>query len=270
MKEMSLKDIQDFSLDILQKVDIYCINNRIDYSLGYGALIGAIRHHNIIPWDDDIDIIMTRPNYNRFVESFNKSTFASENSMRLIAPELGNGYFSIARVCDMSHTIVKKYYKWTDESTGLWIDIFPIDSLPDDGGATLRSQNDKCWFLCGSSAPISMDYSLKRNLKTLGKKLLYCLGDRGKEIRIYNSMIAKLPPYGSTDLVCNFGSPYGIKDTHRRIIFEKFNRVVFGNIETMVISEYDTYLRTIYGDYMQLPPVSKRVRGHTDNKYYWI
>lgn len=270
MKEMGLKDIQDFSIEILQNVDTFCVNNGIDYSLGYGALIGAIRHQDIIPWDDDIDLIMTRPNYNRFVESFNNSSFAHEKNLRLIAPELGNGFFSIARVCDMSHTIVKKYYQWTNESTGLWLDIFPIDSLPDDGGVALRAQNNKCWFMCGAKAPISFDYSLKRNLKTLGKKILYCRGDINKEIKKFNTMISQLPPYGTTPYVCNIGSPYDQKDIHKKSVFDEYKRAKFGRIEVSIITQYDNYLRAIYGDYMQLPPASKRVRGHSDNKYFWL
>lgn len=267
---MSLKDIQEFSLYLLQKVDMFCVNNSIDYSLGYGALIGAIRHHGIIPWDDDIDIIMTRPNYKLFVENFNDSAFSHENQMRLIAPELGNGFFSIARICDMSHTRVKKYYQWTNETTGLWIDVFPIDSLPEDGGVALRAQNDKCYFICGARAPISSEYSLKRNLKTFGKRLLYGRGDLIKEVQKFNSMISQLPPYGMTNLVCNIGSPYKEKDIHNINVFDNYQRVKFASIEASVIKEYDSYLRAIYGDYMQLPPISKRIRGHSDNKYYWL
>lgn len=269
-KELTLEDIQQESKRILRIIDSFCIKSNISYSLGYGALIGAIRHKDCIPWDDDIDIIITRPNYNRLVELFNNSQIAHENNLVFFAPELGNSFFSIARICDMKRTRVRKYYQWTDAETGLWIDVFPIDSMPEDGGVALRAQNDKCWFLCGARAPISMEYSLKRNLKTLGKKLLYCLGDRDKEIKIYNSMISQLPTYGSTEFVCNFGSPYEKKDIHKRFVFDNYQRVKFGSIEASVITEYDSYLKSIYCDYMQLPPISKRVRGHTDNRYYWL
>ncbi|MBQ3700904.1 MAG: LicD family protein [Prevotella sp.] len=269
VKELTLEDIQEESKRILKVIDSFCIKNKISYSLGYGALIGAIRHKDCIPWDDDIDIIMTRPNYNRLVELFNNSQIAQENELEFFAPELGNSFFSIARICDMKRTRVRKYYQWTDAETGLWIDIFPIDSMPEDGGKALRIQSSICYNICGSRVPISRELDFKRVLKIIGKRCLYGWKNIDMEIKRYNSMIMQLPEYGSCDTVCNIGSPYGIKDTHRKDIFERYNRVEFGGIETMVIAEYDVYLRAIYGDYMQLPPLSKQVRGHSDNKYFW-
>ena len=63
MKEMSLQDVQSFSFEILKDVHVFCVNNNINYSLAYGTLIGAVRHHGIIPWDDDIDVFMPREDY---------------------------------------------------------------------------------------------------------------------------------------------------------------------------------------------------------------
>ena len=70
MREMALKEIQQVSLDILKDVHQFCINNGIHYSLCYGTLLGAIRHNGFIPWDDDIDIMMPRPDYDRFVNTY--------------------------------------------------------------------------------------------------------------------------------------------------------------------------------------------------------
>lgn len=268
-KELSLKDIQHESKRILSIIDSFCLYNNIPYSLGYGALIGAIRHNDCIPWDDDIDIIMTRTNYNRLVELFNDSQIAKENGLRLFAPELGNSFFCIARICDMKLTRVRKYYQWTDVETGIWIDVFPLDSMPNDSGVALRKQSQKCYNICSSRVPVSKELDFLRNLKIIVKRCLYGWESIYKEIKKYNIMISQLPDYGSTDFVCNIGSPYGTKDIHRKTIFEKYERIEFGGIETMVITEYDSYLKAIYGNYMQLPPLSKQVRGHSDNKYFW-
>ena len=268
-KELTLEEIQQESKRILRVIDSFCEKNDISYSLGYGALIGAIRHKDCIPWDDDIDIIMTRPNYNRLVELFNNSKTAQENNLEFFAPEIGNSYFSIARICDMKRTRVKKYYQWTDAETGLWIDVFPIDCLPEDGGEALRKQSGICYNICGSRVPISRELDFKRNLKIIAKRCFYGWKSIDKEIKQYNSMIMQLPVYGSSEMVFNIGSPYGTKDIHKRSLFDDYNRVEFGGIEAMIISGYDSYLKSIYGDYMQLPPEANRVRGHTDNKYYW-
>ena len=148
-RELSLEEIQNESLRMLSIIDQFCIENGIQYSLGYGALIGAIRHKGFIPWDDDIDLIMTRPNYLRFVSLFNKDKTINRD-LKLFAPELDNSYYNITHICDMRRTRVRKYYQWTDEDTGIWIDVFPIDSLPEDGGKQLRDQSKLCFDVWGS------------------------------------------------------------------------------------------------------------------------
>ena len=70
MKELSLREIQLSSLYILKAIADICEKHGIEYSLAYGTLLGAVRHKGFIPWDDDIDIMMSRPNYNRFVSFF--------------------------------------------------------------------------------------------------------------------------------------------------------------------------------------------------------
>lgn len=268
-KELTLKDIQTESVRMLSVIDKFCLDNNIQYSLGYGALIGAIRHKGFIPWDDDIDLIMTRPNYQRFVALFNKDSGIRNNDMKLFAPELRNSYYNISHICDMKRTRVRKYYQWTDEDTGIWIDVFPIDSLPGDGGGKLRSQSELCFNVCGSRVPFSTEFGYKRHLKIIGKRFLYGWRSREKEINRYIELINQVPRYGSTSMVCNIGSPYGIKDIHRKEIFEDYKRTTFESISISIISQYDEYLKNIYGNYMQLPPVAAQVRGHSDNKYFW-
>ena len=77
-KEMTLGEVQNISLDILVHFHNFCIANNIKYSLGYGTLIGAIRHKGFIPWDDDVDVDMMREDYERFAQIFNNSTSNSD------------------------------------------------------------------------------------------------------------------------------------------------------------------------------------------------
>ncbi len=70
MKELTLSDVKAVSLDILKDVHEFCIAHDIKYSLAYGTLIGAIRHKGFIPWDDDIDIVMPRPDFERFFKEY--------------------------------------------------------------------------------------------------------------------------------------------------------------------------------------------------------
>ena len=66
-RKLTLNDIKKVSLDILISIHEYCKANGIKYSLGYGTMLGAVRHKGFIPWDDDIDLAMMRPEYNKFI-----------------------------------------------------------------------------------------------------------------------------------------------------------------------------------------------------------
>ena len=75
MKEMTLRELQLFALEILKDVHQFCTQNNIKYSLYAGTLLGAIRHQGFIPWDDDIDIVMPRDDYNRFCQTYQSERF---------------------------------------------------------------------------------------------------------------------------------------------------------------------------------------------------
>ena len=99
MKEMTLREVQLFGLEILKDVHHFCTLNGIRYSLAYGTLLGAIRHKGFIPWDDDIDIVMPRPDYEKFCK-----TFKSDAGYDIFSPVEGDCYLGYARVCDLKRT----------------------------------------------------------------------------------------------------------------------------------------------------------------------
>lgn len=265
MREMTLKDIQQVSLEILDVIDMFCSNNGINYSLGYGSLIGAIRHHGCIPWDDDIDIIMTRPDYDKFV----KLSACFPDGYKLFAPELGNCFHAISRVCELKRTRVHRYYNWTKEDVGVWIDVFPYDGMPQDGGKALRNQADKCYITCLAHAGVSTKFVLKQNYTNLKRWVRRGYLSPKKEIRHYLEIRDKVN-YDDSEKVRNYASPYNLKDIHAKSLFSGYTRVPFENSAIPVIDGYDTYLTQIYGNYLLLPPPNLQVRGHALNRFFWI
>ena len=172
-RQLGLKDIQRVSLDILKDVHAFCISNGINYSLAYGTMLGAVRHKGFIPWDDDIDIIMPRPDYERF-----KKSFKSSKGNVLVTED--ESYIAFSRVCDTQRTMTgKSLWPWSKKELGLWIDIFPLDAVENDKQKfhdkiqRLESLSTKQIKARNAKVCPSMSFGVIQNLKQLVKNVIY-------------------------------------------------------------------------------------------------
>lgn len=272
MREMTIKEVQQVSLEILKDVHRFCVENNICYSLSGGTLLGAIRHNGFIPWDDDMDIQMPRPDYERFIRSYK-----SKSGYKLFAREVtGKSVrYRIARVCDMARTeVVTGLMSWCDEKTGIWIDIMPVDGAPSTfKDAKKHYLRWRLWnYLYGwwrikniPLASITKCGSIKEKYKFICKKIL-ALFVPNDSLDIYISTPKKYN-YNSSEYF--MASPhYGMGEWQPKKNMESYELHQFENEEFYVMSGYDDNLRSLYGDYMQLPPENKRV-CHDYNRYYW-
>lgn len=269
MREMSIKDIQTISLNILKDVHIFCVTHNIKYSLQGGTLLGAIRHNGFIPWDDDIDIIMPRPDYDRFCREYK-----SESGYKLICREKQECYLAFSRVCDMKDTFVNcEICPWTIEKTGVWIDVFPADGAEDDYDVA-KSRISKAVSLYETEiqfrrtkAPFSSLRGLNAIIKHVLRKIIY---SNQNVIDKYID-ICKSIPYGETNHYCNISFlGYGMHEYHRKEVLSHCILHPFENEEFYVMQGYDEALTEKYGDYMKLPPVEEQVGRHEWMKFYWI
>ncbi|KWW25817.1 MAG: lipopolysaccharide cholinephosphotransferase [bacterium F082] len=258
MKEMTLQELKDFSLKILCDVHDFCDRNEIVYSLAGGSLIGAVRHHGFIPWDDDVDIVMPRPDYERFMK-----TYKSNNGYVAISRASGDKTTQIAfgRVCDMKDTLVKTKLPWCSRKTGVWIDVFPLDGASDDKDAVEKKVNEIIPLLKRSFK----QRSARRNpfecrgfwgfIKNIVRFSYLLMGDMIGQV----DKMAKQIPYGSTDHYFSYSFlRYGMKEYHRLACFEKTIPASFEGHDLKMMIGYDEVLREQYGDYMQLPPVEQQ------------
>ena len=275
MREMSLQDIQHVCLDILKDVHLFCVNNHINYTLCGGTLLGAIRHNGYIPWDDDIDIAMPRPDYDRFILSYQ-----SGSGYQLFAQEkkgCKGVKIAFARVCDMRRTYVDAdIIPWNDIDTGLWIDIFPLDGAIDDREAVEKKTRliYKIWRLCiylrCGVGRITKKKLLRTKIKTLLLKMLFV----NKVVNILTRFHIKCCrdwDYSDCSFFTSFTYPqHGIKEYLPQTMLSSYSLHIFEDTEFYVIDEYDRWLKALFGNYMILPPVEQRNgHGQSWNIYYW-
>ena len=251
--KQQLKQLQGVCLELMQEIDRICRKNDIQYSLGGGTLIGAVREHGFIPWDDDADIAMTRPEYDRFVEAckrdLNKEKFFLQDHNS--DPEYPWGYSKLR----MNGTsIIQIGQEHLNFHKGIYIDIFIYDHVP-DGFFSRRIHFVKCWLIrkcqysvvgCkhGKTAFLRFIYSIMNKVpkKWLFKKLEQMAArNNAKQTELSRHMTF---PYFKK--ACKYGLPTKS--------FEEYMDTVFEGVPLRIIRDYNTVLTLKYGDYMTPPP----------------
>lgn len=267
---LTLHDIQTESLSILKDVHRWCLDNKVMYSVGYGSLIGAIRHKGFIPWDDDIDILMPRKHYERFCREYQSEKY------KLLSPELSENYYlAFARVFDTERTISESRVPWQDGENGVWIDVFPIDLVSDDRNEFEKHKKElqRKWAETAwgrqAKCNFNMSWPLGMNLKLFIKKVLTLNGYLARKqldgfMKVAKSLIANDSKHWS-QLACMDGYEWHKVEDFVYTVLKPFE-----DTEVMVMNGYDNVLRDDYGDYMKLPPVEQRI-GHSDGftLFYW-
>lgn len=254
MKSINLDELRSIQLDLLQKTTDFCEKNGLRYFLCGGTLIGAVRHKGFIPWDDDIDIAMPRADYDRFIRSFNDP----DNYYQVVNLDLNSDYaYSFAKVFD-NRTVLKELH-YPGDTFGVYIDVFPAD------GVRNKTQIRKIMILHKMLNTKRANYYnrtiFKKIINTLGKLLLLPFSAHqiatwmDKEARRY--ALFSLPSAG---VIAN---PLGLGEKVDKSVFNSDVYQEFEGRQYRVPVGYDIWLRSIYGDYMQLPPEKHRVSHHT-------
>ncbi|MBQ9313382.1 MAG: LicD family protein [Bacteroidales bacterium] len=257
MKELTISEMKRIQIEILNVIDEFCKKNKIRYSMGYGTLLGAIRHKGYIPWDDDLDIIMPYPDYCRFLNEFNhKDSYLKIQSMLN-----DTSYrFPFAKVYDDRTLLLEKTIK-----TGVYIDIFPVVGFPkeEDFEKFVKEYHKKYMLLRSMTKRYNLNWFQKCLLML--KSLYTC--SRKKIIEDIQNIYSRYP----FDKAVNAGvipNKYIKRRFFNADIFRHYALATFENREYSALADYDTYLKGTYGNYMQLPPEEKRHSEHIF-KAYW-
>ena len=256
MEKISLEEKHRIQIEMLKEIDTFCSQHGIRYSLAFGTLIGAIRHKGFIPWDDDMDIMMPISDMLKFKESF------KSDSLKYIDIDTDSNFkFPFSRIFNnMTFSKCGRY----NNDIGINIDLYPIVDIPYDKEIqskffrkAIRLQKIRRFLMLCNSAitrffPIKRIFLLKYYVKKNHDFLLQS-GSYGKTKRYF---IICMPLAKRKKVIFNVD------------LFENLVNVQFEGLNVKSIGKYDTYLRQVYGNYMQLPPEEDRVPYHGGD-YYW-
>lgn len=270
-KELSIKETQQISLEILHEVSSICEELNLRYFLMYGTLIGAIRHQGYIPWDDDVDIMMPRKDYKQLLNYFYENRDKYPH-LEIFNHDVNPKYpYMITRISDNRYII--EMVNEDQYGMGVFIDIYPFDGL----GNTLEEakryakKGDLLSSICYQSTRKHFKMETTTNsLKKVLKFPFYCFSKLvGKEYTQKKlKKFEEEKDYDSSKYVgCIVWLSGGQKDIFERRWLDDFIMKPYEQYEFRVPKEYDKVLSHIYGDYMCLPPVNERV-GHHEYKVY--
>ena len=265
MKTLSLEEIKEVEVDILKYFHAFCVEHGIRYFISHGTLLGAVRYGHFIPWDDDLDVLVPREDYNRLM-----TLFRDNDRYRLFAYERNTAYrYPYAKLCDMSTRKVETGYD-NGVELGLDIDIFPLDSWDHDlenAKREVKRQKRNIFYLSLTKLekPDS-HHPVKRFVKGIVMSLCKLFGSKyyiEKIIKEANKPEQKGSPYMGSKAWC----VYGERDIMPADVFSEAIELEFEGQMFYAPVGYDTFLTSLYGDYLPEPPVEKRKTHHSFKAY---
>jgi lipopolysaccharide cholinephosphotransferase len=256
--QTQIQQVWQVEQEILDAIHQVCTAHNLRYSLAYGTLIGAIRHGGFIPWDDDIDLVMPREDYEKLVSIWNDAApagYIMQNVQN--SPDYTNNFAKIRK----NHTTFlqnesereKQYHK------GIFVDIFPGDRVA-SGKLTNKLQYIACavdllfcrGFSSGSGGMVgaierlllALPKGMRPGLRNASEKIIQNWNGKNDKKLFFPSTIEYAKHYYSADL------------------FENMGTITFCGKEYSCVADPDAFLRADYGDYMQLPPEEERMWKH--------
>ena len=270
MKELTIDEVKEIELNLLIKFDNLCKANDWRYSMGGGTLIGAVRHKGFIPWDDDIDVLMPRPDYDAMINNSNEQ----EYEFNVINYETTEGFnMPFCKISDPNTIIEDEAIDLSDYKLGVHIDVFPIDGLGNTYEDAVKQYNRttfqrellnartwKKFFRSKTHSiwiePIRLGMFLISRFVS-SKALLTAIDKENRKVMFDEAEYC----------CCNCGA-YRQKEIFPRKIYNEFCDMEFEDKVFRGFTNYVIYLTQIFGDYMKLPPVEKQVSHHTFKAYH--
>lgn len=269
MKELTHREIQLGQLGVLKAFADICEKLGVVYYLYYGTLIGAIRHNGFIPWDDDIDVAMPRPDYEKMIGFFRDNAESLE-PLKLMHWSTNPEYiYPIARICDTSYYV--DYLGAKEYGLGLFIDIYPLDGWGNSEKDIMPIYN-RFRTLRYKVSLAGMD-KFQRSKTSIWRTVPKWIGYQMTKIhsasyyaKQMDELAQKEYPFEDSEYV---GNVFWTNTLGTRAHKSMLNPIKwrFEDEEFLIPEGYDSMLRNTYGDYMVLPPESQQVAHHYYKAY---
>ncbi len=255
-----LNQMQSLLIYLMGCLHEICEENNIRYNIFGGTMLGAVRHKGIIPWDDDIDITMPRPDYERFVDLI-RSDY--NNDYEMLDPTMPNYCYPFAKFT-LKDTILIEDTRKQYSVIKLYIDVFPVDGYPQKEEPFFRRLK---WykFLRGNLVhEIYLGSGIDGLVKYVGKILLWGFSSIWGMARCVRAEVeqVKQNDFETSEYVLCQGAGWNQKGKLKKNIYLNRRLYDFNNIRVWGISDYHEHLTTLYGNYMELPPEEKRIAVH--------
>jgi lipopolysaccharide cholinephosphotransferase len=272
MKKLELDEIKKMQFELLIKFDEICKKYELTYYLEFGTLLGSVRHKGFIPWDDDIDVGMPREDYEKLNVLIGNTLI--ENRYELINYKNPKFIYVMSKFTDHSTIMIENIA--IHNVCGVYIDVFPLDTIRSDKKSIKKMYNQLIFL--HHCLNISSTHNIERTgffKKCLLGLLAPCCRFVGYKnwIKLINYTCKKYsdPEKGDCCAILSyFSNPKEfVKNRGSKSIFSNYIFSSFEGHNFPIPIGYDQWLKNIYGDYMKLPPIEKRISKH-DNEIWKV